>query len=72
MATKNISLTTDAYNALSQIKRENESFSQVVLRIAKPNITHLFGTLTEKQVNYAKKKIVQRRKHSAREYRDRR
>lgn len=35
MATKNISLKTDAYNALKKIQLEGESFSDTIIRITK-------------------------------------
>ena len=33
--TKNISVSDDAYDSLSRLKRENESFSDVIRRIGK-------------------------------------
>ncbi len=35
MATKNISLKTDAYNALKKIQMEGESFSDTIIRITR-------------------------------------
>ncbi|MGI0078180.1 MAG: antitoxin VapB family protein [Nitrososphaerales archaeon] len=34
MATKNISITKEAYDALKREKRDNESFTEVILRFA--------------------------------------
>lgn len=35
MASKNISITEEVYNKLIKIKRENESFSELILRLIK-------------------------------------
>ena len=35
MTSKNISITEDVYNKLKKIKRENESFSELFLRLLK-------------------------------------
>lgn len=68
MSTKNISITTEAYEQLSRLKKDNESFSQVILRVAKPDVSKYFGMLSEKQVQYAKSKIAQRRNISEKKY----
>ena len=46
MASKNISITEEVYKELLKIKRENESFSELflrLLRIQKQNIEKFFG-----------------------------
>jgi predicted CopG family antitoxin len=45
MASKNISITEEAYNALIQEKKKNESFTQTILRITKKTsrLTDSFG-----------------------------
>ena len=49
MATKNISLSEDAYNKLKKLKEEGESFSDVVRRITDTysDITKFSGTFPE-------------------------
>lgn len=45
MATKTISITEEAYNALIRQKKDNESFTQAILRITKSTgkLTDSFG-----------------------------
>ena len=33
MVTKNIAITEEAYNALKRLKKENQSFSQIVIEV---------------------------------------
>jgi predicted CopG family antitoxin len=47
MATKTISLEVDAYNLLAKEKRERESFSQVVRRLATERPVLTAGELLE-------------------------
>lgn len=54
MASKNISITEEVYNKLIQIKREDESFSDLLLRLLnsqKAKLEEIFGTwnLTEEE-----------------------
>ena len=54
MTSKNISITEDVYNKLMKIKRENESFSELFLRllsVQKINFERTFGAwnLNEKE-----------------------
>ncbi len=54
MTSKNISIREDVYNKLIKIKRENESFSDLFLRLLKTqkmNLKKSFGAwqLTEKE-----------------------
>jgi len=55
MASKNISITEDVYNKLKKLKGENESFSELFLRllkIQKYNIEKSFGVwnLSDKEM----------------------
>jgi len=54
MTSKNISITEEVYNKLMKIKRENESFSELflrLLRVQKINFEKTFGAwnLNEKE-----------------------
>ena len=53
MATKNISITEEAYKALVHEKKNNESFTQTILRITKKTgkLTDSFGAwkMTDKE-----------------------
>lgn len=50
MGTKNISLKQEAYERLRALKREDESFSDVVLRITESDRWSGFGTLSETDI----------------------
>jgi predicted CopG family antitoxin len=45
MATKNISITEEAYEALQRQKRNNESFTQIILRLtqSRGKLSDLYG-----------------------------
>lgn len=50
MASKNISLREEAYERLNALKREDESFSDVVLRLAESERWSGFGALADTDV----------------------
>ena len=53
MGTKTISIRDDVYNLIKNLKRENESFSDVIGKLArkrKTNISEYFGVLKESKV----------------------
>ena len=50
MATKSLTITTDAYEKLAALKESGESFSEVINRLtAKHSLLDLVGTLTDKE-----------------------
>ena len=50
MGTKNISISEEAYQRLSSLKKPNESFTQVINRLTqKRSILELAGTLSEQE-----------------------
>ena len=67
MATKNISLTEEAYRRLRSLGRENESFSEIVIRIThakRPSLSEFFGVLSKESGEELEKAIeVNRRRH---------
>ena len=69
MATKNISITEEAYDRLSNLKKKNESFSEIIVRVTgKANLRDFFGIISKKKAdevsNNIKKSRVENRKLS--------
>lgn len=63
MATKNISITEDAYRRLRSLGKDNESFSEIVIRITKrPVLSNYFGILSKESGDALEKAITERRK----------
>lgn len=53
MATKTISIKEDAYEMLKSWKAENESFSDVIIKIGRKNmLTDFAGILSKDEGNY--------------------
>lgn len=67
MATKTISLETDAYNLLRKEKKPRESFSQVVRRMARERPALTAGELLEATTGFEGKGAGKRRnrRHAA-------
>ncbi len=65
MSTKTISITTEAYERLKIRKKENESFTDVINRIAgKESITEYAGFLSKESIDDLEKSIKELRKRS--------
>ena len=63
MAFKNISLSVDAYERLKKMKKENESFSEEVMRLTSgERLSELAGTLTDEQAQEYKKNVEEVKK----------
>lgn len=70
MAVKTITVTEDAYEALKRLKEEGESFSKVIIRVAKgrENIEKYFGVLNKKSARHIKENIRKFRKRTDKDY----
>ncbi len=65
MATKTINLTTEAYERLKAAKKENESFSKVVVRsFPKRDLKELANIFTKEEVDRIRDAIRKRREIS--------
>ncbi len=50
MATKNISITEDAYRRLAALRKGNESFSEIIMTITKKGkLSDFYGILSKKE-----------------------
>lgn len=65
MATKNISITEEAYNRLARLKKGNESFSEIVIRITgRSNLDNYVGILSKEAADELERNIRRlREKH---------
>jgi predicted CopG family antitoxin len=65
MATKNISITEEAYRRLFSLKKKNESFSQIIIKITgKTNLRNFFGTLSKESSSELETNINRGRKEN--------
>lgn len=63
MATKNISLTEEAYKRLQNLKKEDESFSKTINRLtSKHQLREIFGILNDEEGEKLKETIEENRK----------
>lgn len=63
MSTKTLTVKDEAYTRLSALKREKESFSDVILRItSKGSILDFAGILSKKEADELEKTIMAGRK----------
>lgn len=66
MATKNISISEEAYKRLASLKHENESFSLVITRLTgKRSLADLCGVLSKEEADRLEENIkMVRREHA--------
>ena len=65
MATKNISITEEAYSRLANLKRNNESFSEIIVRVTgKANLRDFFGALSKKKADELADSINKKREEN--------
>ena len=63
MATKTITVTEDAYEALKAMKAKNESFSKMILRVSKRKpLSYFYGALSKEDGEKLEKVIMENRK----------
>ena len=64
MATKSITITEEAYKRLKQLRREDESFSQIIQRLTSNagRLLKFAGALNEKDADRLEKRIQENRK----------
>jgi predicted CopG family antitoxin len=65
MATKNISITEEAYKRLANLRKGNESFSEIIIKVTKRgDWRRYFGILSEEKADILEKSIsFGRKKH---------
>ena len=65
MAIKNISITTEAYERLARLKKDRESFSEVITRITrKAKLDDFFGVLSKESADEIEENIKKMREVS--------
>lgn len=63
MSVKTITVTENAYEALKKMKEPNESFSDIILRVAKRRpLDDFFGVLSKESGDRLEKAIMKARK----------
>ncbi|MBI4170280.1 MAG: antitoxin VapB family protein [Candidatus Aenigmarchaeota archaeon] len=63
MATKTITVTESAYEALKSLKEKNESFSETILRVAKRKpLSAFYGAWSKETADKVEKHIRETRK----------
>ena len=73
MATKTISITEKAYNALKSRKKGSESFSEVIIKnLGRPKLSDFWGTISGREGEKFEKNIASARKKRDSESRKRR
>ncbi|MEK6928115.1 MAG: antitoxin VapB family protein [Nanoarchaeota archaeon] len=59
MATKNISITEEAYNRLARLRKGNESFSELIIEVTgNVNLMDYFGILSKEKGDKLEKNIT--------------
>ena len=63
MATKNISITEEAYNRLANLKKGNESFSEIIVEITgRKKLSDFFGIISKETGDKLERAIEKGRK----------
>ncbi len=74
MATKNISITEEAYKRLAHLRSSNESFSEIIVRLTKkkkPKLREFFGILSKESADALEEAIKEGRKEHAKMHEER-
>ncbi|HDI46440.1 MAG TPA: hypothetical protein ENF82_01375 [Candidatus Methanomethylia archaeon] len=67
MPTRTISISEEAYRRLKALKREGESFSDVILRLtSRSSLWHLVGALSEEEAARLEEAIAENREKAKR------
>ena len=64
MATKNISITEEAYRRLANLRRKNESFSEIIIEMTgkRAKLREFHGILSKETADAIEKSIAKARK----------